>query len=430
MNHDDVMRAYVGVGSNLGDSAGIVREAFSRLRRLGTNFVNSDLYVTKPWGVTDQPDFINAAAAFDTDMSATDLLAALRTIEAEFGRRRDERWGPRSLDLDLLVFGDDVIERADCTIPHPSLRDRAFVLEPLFEIAADAKIPPDGKSVGELRDVLPAEDRANVRRLANTADLTPPPRVDYDAPGGAGEQYDTLRPFSPFDTAVLNAVFDATGTLAGKRVLDIGCGTGRFTERLAQEGASVVGMDPSATMLAAARTRKSGGDHPIRYVEGDANESLPSGPFDAVTAFYCVQYIDVAGLAERVTERLSDGGVIALATFPHQHFALTEYGVFFPSLPAIDMARFPSVPAIESAFRSAYFVDLASKDVVLTIEDDPAALIGRVERKYLSSFFLLPEREFREGLAQMRRQWQGQAVVRRSARAVVVSGRFRTGSDR
>ena len=423
-------RAYVGIGSNLGDSAGIVREAFDRIRRLGTNFVNSDLYVTKPWGWTDQPDFINAAAAFDTDIAAKELLAALRGIEAEFGRLREERWGPRSLDLDLLLYGDAVIAQVDCTIPHPHLRERAFVLEPLSEIGNDVRVSTIGKTIRELRDMLPGEDRANVRRLANTADLTAPPRVDYDAPGGAGEQYDTLRPFSAFDTAVLNAVLDATGPLADKRVLDIGCGTGRFTERLAQDGTSVVGMDPSGTMLAAARARKSSEDQPIQYVEGDANAQLPSGPFDAITAFYCMQYIDVTALAKRARNELRDGGVIALATFPHQHFALTEYGVFFPSLPAIDMARFPSVPAIESALQAARFVDVASNDVVLSMEDGPAMLIGRVERKYLSSFFLLPEREFREGVAEMRRQWQGQAIVRRSARAVVVSGRFRAGSDR
>ncbi len=430
MHRDEMTKAYVGIGSNLGDCAGIVREAFDRLCRLGTNFVNSDLYVTKPWGLTDQPDFINAAAAFDTDMAAKELLAALRGIETEFGRRRDERWGPRSLDLDLLMYGDAVSNQTDCAIPHPHLRERAFVLEPLCEIAAGVRVPPDGKSVGALRDALPAEDRANLRRLAHTAKLTPPPRVDYDTPGGAGAQYDTLRPFSPFDTAVLKAVLDSTGSLAGKRVLDIGCGTGRFTEELSQSGASVVGLDASGTMLAAARARASSGDRPIEYVEGDANGSLPPGPFDAVTAFYCVQYLDVAALAGRVRNELRDDGVLALATFPHQHFALTEYAGFFPSLPAIDMARFPSVPAIVNALQAARFVDVAANDVSLSIEDDPATLIGRVERKYLSSFFLLPEREFREGVAQMRRQWQGQAVVRRSARAVVVSGRFRAGTDR
>ena len=423
-------RAYVGIGSNLGDSAGIVREAFDRLRLLGTDFVNSDLYVTKPWGVTDQPDFINAAAAFDTDIAADDLLGVLRGIEAEFGRQRGERWGPRSLDLDLLLYGDAVIAQPGCTIPHPHLRERAFVLEPLSEIATGAKVPTDGKTVGELRDALPLADRADVRRLANTARLTPPPRVDYDAPGGAGEQYDTLRPFSPFDTAVLKAVLDATGSLAGKRVLDIGCGTGRFTEKLAQSGASVVGMDASGTMLAAARARVRSGAAPIEYVQGDANETLPPGPFDAITAFYCVQYVGVAALARQARHELRDGGVIALATFPHQHFALTEYAGFFPSLPAIDMARFPSVPAIENALRSANFVDIQARNVSLSIEDDPAVLLGRVERKYLSSFFLLPEREFREGVAEMRRQWQSQAVVRRTARAVVVSGRFQTVAER
>jgi len=416
-------RAYVGIGSNVGDSAGIVREAFDRLARLGENFVNSDLYVTTPWGMTDQPDFINAAAGFDTDIGAHALLAELKRIETQFGRQRDERWGPRTLDLDLLLYGDTVIDEPGFAIPHVQLRERAFVLEPLSEIAAGTKVPPDGRSVGHLRDALAQEDRDGVRRLAHTAALKPPPRVDYDAPGGAGEGYDTLRPFSPFDTAVFGAVLQATGPLAGKSVLDIGCGTGRFTEKIAQAGASVVGFDPSATMLAAARSRTSSAGGTIEYVEGDANERLPRGPFDAITAFYCVQYLDVAALAQRARREIGAGGVLALATFPHQHFALTEYGRFFPSLPAIDMARFPSVPAIEAALEAARFTAVEAADVTLTIEDDPASLIGRVERRYLSSFFLLPEREFREGVAQMRRQWQGQPIIRRSARAVVVSGR-------
>jgi len=423
-------RAYVGIGSNVGDSAGIVREAFDRLARLGANFVNSDLYVTKPWGMTDQPDFINAAAGFDTDLGAHELLAELKRIEAEFGRHRGERWGPRTLDLDLLLYGEAVIDEPGFAIPHTQLRERAFVLEPLAGIAADAKVPPDGRMVGQLRDALPREDRDGVRRLVHTATLKPPPRVDYDAPGGAGEQYDTLRPFSPFDTAVLEAVLEATGPLSGKRVLDIGCGTGRFTEKLAQAGANVVGLDPSATMLTAARSRAADAGGTMTFVEGDANGSLPRGPFDAITAFYCVQYLDVIALARRARREMGEGGVLALATFPHQHFALTDYGRFFPSLPAIDMARFPSVPAIQAALEAAQLSDITAADVTLSIEDDPASLIGRVERRYLSSFFLLPEREFRDGVAQMRREWQGQAVVRRSARAVVVSGRLPTGAKR
>jgi len=133
-------RAYVGIGSNVGDSAGIVREAFDRLSRLGENFVNSDLYVTTPWGMTDQPDFINAAAGFDTDIGAHALLAELKRIETQFGRQRDERWGPRTLDLDLLLYGDTVIDEPGFAIPHVQLRERAFVLEPLSEMGGEVEM--------------------------------------------------------------------------------------------------------------------------------------------------------------------------------------------------------------------------------------------------------------------------------------------------
>jgi len=123
-----VARAFVGVGSNLGDSAGIAREAFDRLRALGTDFVNSDLYLTEPWGVQAQPSYINAVAAFDTDLSARELLERLQSIETAFGRERRERFGSRTLDLDLLLLGDARIDEPDLKLPHEHLAARAFVL--------------------------------------------------------------------------------------------------------------------------------------------------------------------------------------------------------------------------------------------------------------------------------------------------------------
>jgi 2-amino-4-hydroxy-6-hydroxymethyldihydropteridine diphosphokinase len=416
-------RAYIGIGSNLGDSAGIVRDAFERVRALGTNYVNSDLYYTEPWGNTEQPAFVNAVAAFDTNLDARALLMMLRDIEAQFGRQRTERWGPRTLDLDLLMFGDSVANDAECTIPHPHMRERAFVLEPLAEIAPDLRVPPEGKTVSALLASLPQQDRACVRRLRGTANLAAPSRLDYDTPGGAGERYHELRPFSVFDVAVLDAVLRATGPLDGKRVLDVGCGTGRFTERIAGVGAHVVGLDPSDTMLSTARSRSIANNGTIDYVTGDANRSLPGGPYDAVTAFYCAQYLDAVEFAKRAHAQLGEGGVLAIASFPHRHFAEVLFSRFFPSLAAIDMARFPSVPALKRALQAAKFEDIESKDVTLELEDNAAALIERVEKKYLSSFFLLDDREFREGVAAMRAAWRDTPVVSRIAQAVVVSGR-------
>ena len=449
--------AYVGLGSNLGDSAGIVRAAFTPLRELGAGFRNSDLYLTQPWGVTDQPAYINAVARFDTDLDAVPLLAALHAIEERFGRTREQRWGPRTLDLDLLLLGEVDIDTPEITVPHPRLRERAFVLEPLAEIGPDVRVPHDGVAVRTLLNRVAAAERASVIRLTRTAELVPPPRVDYDAPGGAGEQYDDLRPFSPFDRAALAAVIEAVGPLDGRRVLDVGCGTGRFTRRLAEAGGVVTGLDASEKMLSRAVSqgavdvdrrppRPSPVDHegrplpshagdkrrplpkPVahrlpRYVLGDAGAALPDGPFDAITAFYCIQYFDANAFAKHVAAALAPGGTVAIATFPHDHFAQTEFARYFPSLPSIDMARFPSVPALQDALGAAGLAAIETRDVVLALHDDPAALIGRVERKYLSSFFLLPPAEFERGLAQMRRDWNGRRTVPRTARGVIVSAR-------
>lgn len=421
-------RAFVGVGSNLGDSAGIVREAFERLRALGSGFVNSDLYLTQPWGVGDQEPYVNAVAAFDTSLSARDLLARLHEIEDDFGRARAERWGPRTLDLDILLLGDERIDEPDLTIPHEHLASRAFALEPLAEFAPEVVASRDGRNAAALLASLTPEERRGVIRLPGTATLVPAPRVDYDAPGGAGEGYDTLRPFSKFDHAVLDAVVAAAALEPGAWVLDVGCGTGRFTERLRGLGMAVTGLDPSETMLAGARQRASAHERditslpPVAYARGDANEALPNGPFDAITAFYSIHYIDVAPFARRALDALAKGGVLAIATFPHRHFAEVLYARYFPSLPAIDMARFPSAQALARDLERAGFTRVESRDVHMELDDDPQTLLARIERKFLSSFFLVPDEEFRLGVARMREDWSGMSSIKRVVRAMVVSG--------
>ena len=140
--------AAVGLGANLGDVARSVRDAIDALGQLpGTRLVQaSRLYRTPAWGVTAQPDFINAVALLDTGLSARALLEALLDIERVHGRVRvdGERWGPRTLDLDLLLHGDAIIDEAGLHVPHPHLHERAFALLPLLEAWPAAIIPGIG----------------------------------------------------------------------------------------------------------------------------------------------------------------------------------------------------------------------------------------------------------------------------------------------
>ena len=140
--------AAVGLGANLGDAASTLRDATAELSRLPRTALlrASRLYRTPAWGRTDQPDFINAVTLLETALTARDLLDGLLAIERGFGRTRldGERWGPRTLDLDLLLFADEVVDEPGLRVPHPHLHERAFALLPLLEIAPDMRIPGIG----------------------------------------------------------------------------------------------------------------------------------------------------------------------------------------------------------------------------------------------------------------------------------------------
>lgn len=142
--------AYVGLGGNLGEVAVTLRAATAVLARLpGTRLLRaSRLYRTPAWGLQQQPDFINGVVALATRLDPRELLDALLGIERDFGRERDAslRWGPRTLDLDLLLHGDAVLEQDGLRLPHPHLHERAFALVPLLEIAADILIPGQGSA--------------------------------------------------------------------------------------------------------------------------------------------------------------------------------------------------------------------------------------------------------------------------------------------
>lgn len=158
-------RCFVGLGANLGDAAATVVDAIASLARLpDTRLVRaSRLYRTPAWGVTAQPDFINAVAMLDTARDPLALLEDLLSIERDAGRDRSAatRWGPRALDLDLLLYGERVIDMPGLHVPHPHLHERAFVLVPLVEIAPDVRIP----GVGAARDRLAAMETAGVQAL-------------------------------------------------------------------------------------------------------------------------------------------------------------------------------------------------------------------------------------------------------------------------
>ena len=142
-------RAAVGLGGNLGDAAATLHEAMLALDGLpDTRLLRaSRLYRTPAWGNTAQPEFVNAAALLQTQLEARDLLDALLDIERIFGRDRGagERWGPRTLDLDLLLYGDATIDEPGLRVPHPHLHERAFALLPLAEIAPDLFVPGHGR---------------------------------------------------------------------------------------------------------------------------------------------------------------------------------------------------------------------------------------------------------------------------------------------
>ena len=138
------VRACIGLGSNLGDRRAHLRTAVEALRRLPETelLAVSSLYRTRPHGPQNQPEYLNAVALLETALAPEALLRHLQAIERAAGRRRDgERWGPRTLDLDLLVHGAARRAGAALTLPHPRLAERAFVLEPLAEVAPDLEIP-------------------------------------------------------------------------------------------------------------------------------------------------------------------------------------------------------------------------------------------------------------------------------------------------
>ncbi|MGI5911247.1 MAG: 2-amino-4-hydroxy-6-hydroxymethyldihydropteridine diphosphokinase [Syntrophomonadaceae bacterium] len=159
---------YIGLGSNIGDKLAQLELARKNIDNIKNTEITraSSLYITSPWGKTDQDDFINQVIEARTRLSAGELLHQLTAIEIKMGRQRNVKWGPRCIDLDILLYGDEVINLKELKIPHPHMRERLFVLIPLQEINSELVFPDNGVKIKEvLVRVLEREGTRGITKL-------------------------------------------------------------------------------------------------------------------------------------------------------------------------------------------------------------------------------------------------------------------------
>jgi 2-amino-4-hydroxy-6-hydroxymethyldihydropteridine diphosphokinase len=157
---------YLSLGSNVGDRQANLQQAIEQMGKIGKVTKQSAFYETEPMEVADQPWFLNCAVELDTELMPKQFISAVLDIERAMGRKRSKKKGPRTIDMDVLLFGKSIIEMKGLTVPHPAMHLRRFVLEPMVEIAPEVRHPIFKRSMRELRDALPAGS-GQVKKLAN-----------------------------------------------------------------------------------------------------------------------------------------------------------------------------------------------------------------------------------------------------------------------
>jgi len=148
---------FLGIGGNLGDRRQMLRSAVREIRQVIDDVRVSALYESAAWGVTDQPAFLNAVVRGRTSLPPLQLLDAMQAIEHDLGRVREQRWGPRAIDIDILLYGTEIIDEPRLSAPHPYMTRRGFVLRPLADLAAGLTLP-DGSLVGEWLTTVAQDD--------------------------------------------------------------------------------------------------------------------------------------------------------------------------------------------------------------------------------------------------------------------------------
>ncbi|MBU7594063.1 2-amino-4-hydroxy-6-hydroxymethyldihydropteridine diphosphokinase [Metabacillus halosaccharovorans] len=165
--------AYIALGSNIGDREQYLIDAIKKIHNYSNiKVVNiSSIYETDPVGYTDQDEFLNMVISINTDLTAFQLLSVLQETEKQLNRKRDIRWGPRTLDLDILLFNYENIEAEQLIVPHPRMHERAFVLIPLFELNQDVKIPSIDEPISTIIDQLHDKEGVRIWKQKNGVDV-------------------------------------------------------------------------------------------------------------------------------------------------------------------------------------------------------------------------------------------------------------------